>query len=184
VPHTQPPAPLYRRLARADLPRLSEIDRTERIEALYVQRGQHLERMEGSWSATRWSSDGDGAGSVGAKRAECEQLIDRGAVVLGAFDGSRLAGMGSSFPTSGRGSRNSHSCTSANGPRAPGIGRQLVDQLEHIARDAGDAAMVVSATPTENTERIYLGRGFAPLAAPLPELYELEPEDVHMSKRL
>ncbi len=44
--------------------------------------------------------------------------------------------------------------------------------------------MVVSATPSLNTMRFYLGRGFAPVAEPLPELYELEPDDVHMQKRL
>jgi hypothetical protein len=32
--------------------------------------------------------------------------------------------------------------------------------------------------------RFYLRRGFEPMAEPLPELYEREPEDVHMRKRL
>ena len=44
--------------------------------------------------------------------------------------------------------------------------------------------MVVSATPSENTVRFYLRRGFAPMADPFPELFELEPEDVHMRKTL
>ena len=53
-----------------------------------------------------------------------------------------------------------------------------------IARTAGDSDMVVSATPTENTVRFYFGRGFQPMAEPLAELFELEPEDVHMRKVL
>jgi hypothetical protein len=32
--------------------------------------------------------------------------------------------------------------------------------------------------------RFYLGRGYEPMEEPLPELLELEPEDVHMSKQL
>ena len=44
--------------------------------------------------------------------------------------------------------------------------------------------MVVTATPTGNTVRFYLGRGFQPMAEPFPELFELEPEDVHMRKVL
>ena len=184
MPHTRPPAPIYRRLDRGDLARLGEIDRTEQIRALYVQRGEHLERMEGSWSAAPWSSEGDGAGSIGAKRAECERLMDRGAVALGAFDRSRLVGIGIVLPHLRPGLAQLAFLHVSNGYRASGIGRRLVDQLERTARDAGDAAMVVSATPTENTVHFYLGRGFTPLAAPLPELYELEPEDVHMSKRL
>jgi len=44
--------------------------------------------------------------------------------------------------------------------------------------------MVVSATPSVNTVRFYLSRGFEPMAEPIPELHELEPEDIHMQKRL
>ena len=64
--------------------------------------------------------------------------------------------------------------------RATGIGSRLSEQLDQIARTAGDSDMVVSATPSENTVRFYLGRGFQPVAEPVAELFELEPEDVHI----
>jgi hypothetical protein len=41
-----------------------------------------------------------------------------------------------------------------------------------------------SATPSANTVRFYKGRGFELMAEPLPELFEREPEDVHMRKVL
>src|SRR5262249_32793950 len=41
----------YRGLDAADLDRIGEIDRTERIETMYVQRGTRLEEREGDWSA-------------------------------------------------------------------------------------------------------------------------------------
>jgi len=72
----------------------------------------------------------------------------------------------------------------SDGYRASGIGGRLSDDLERIGGEAGDTSMVVSATPSVNTVRFYLGRGFEPMAEPLPELYELEPEDIHMQKRL
>jgi GNAT superfamily N-acetyltransferase len=68
--------------------------------------------------------------------------------------------------------------------RAAGIGSHLSEQLEQIARIAGDSDMVVSATPSEHTVRFYIGRGLQPMADPLAELFELEPEDVHMRKML
>jgi predicted N-acetyltransferase YhbS len=68
--------------------------------------------------------------------------------------------------------------------RVAGIGSRLCDNLERMVRSAGDPEMVVSATPSENTVRFYLGRGYELMAEPLPELFELEPEDVHMKKRL
>ena len=70
------------------------------------------------------------------------------------------------------------------GFRGRGIGNRLSDELESLAREAGDHTMVVSATPSLNTVRFYRGRGYEPTAEPLPELYELEPEDVHLEKRL
>jgi hypothetical protein len=47
----------YRPLDAADLDRIGEIDRTERIETMYVQHGARLEERAGDWSATPWSSD-------------------------------------------------------------------------------------------------------------------------------
>ena len=44
--------------------------------------------------------------------------------------------------------------------------------------------MVVSATPSENTVRFYLRRGYRPMAEPFPELFELEPDDIHLAKPL
>ena len=72
----------------------------------------------------------------------------------------------------------------SNGRRAQGIGRHLSEELERLACEGGDTTMVVSATPSLNTVCFYLRRGFEPMAQPLPELYELEPDDVHMQKRL
>ena len=86
--------------------------------------------------------------------------------------------------TFGPGSRSWHSSTSAHRACDGYIGSCLSDQLEQIARTAGDSDMVVSATPSENTVRFYLGRGFQPTATPLPDLFELEPDDVHMRKVL
>jgi GNAT superfamily N-acetyltransferase len=68
--------------------------------------------------------------------------------------------------------------------RAAGIGSRLCAEMDRVARDAGDTAMVVSATPSANTVRFYRSRGFEPMAEPLSELLELEPEDVHMHKTL
>jgi predicted N-acetyltransferase YhbS len=72
----------------------------------------------------------------------------------------------------------------SEGFRATGIGRRLSDELDLIARDAGDTEIVVSATPSGNTVRFSLSRGYELMGRPLPELHELEPEDVHLRKVL
>jgi hypothetical protein len=65
-----------------------------------------------------------------------------------------------------------------------GVGSRLTADLELIARRAGDTEIVVTATPSENTVRFYLARGYRPMQQPLPELFELEPEDIHMSRAI
>jgi GNAT superfamily N-acetyltransferase len=174
----------HRRLAREELARIGEIDRTERIEALYVQHGERLERQAGDWSARAWSSEGAGEHSVAAQRAACERLLEDGGVALGAFDVDRLVGIGVVLPHLRPGIAQLAYLHVSDGYRATGIGGKLTAELEGIARDAGDTEIVVSATPSENTVRFYSRRGYEPTAEPLSELYALEPEDVHMSKNL
>jgi GNAT superfamily N-acetyltransferase len=174
----------YRRLVAADLARIGEIDRTERIETLYVQQGTRLEAQVGDWSAPAWFGEGEGEHSVAHQRAECERYLAARSIALGAFADGRLVGIGIVRPHIRPGTAQIAFLHVSHEYRASGIGAYLSDELERLAREQGDTAMIVSATPSLNTVRFYLGRGFQPMSEPLPELYELEPEDIHMQKRL
>lgn len=173
-----------RRLTRDELGRIAEIDRTERIDVLYVQRGTHLEERRGEFSARAWLTDGEGEHSVAAQQTALEHYVEAGGTVLGAFAGARLVGVGVVVPHLRPGTAQLAFLHVSDGFRGRGIGNRLSDELESLAREAGDRTMVVSATPSLNTVRFYRGRGYEPTAEPLPELYELEPEDVHLEKRL
>ena len=174
----------FARLARADLVRIDDIDRTERIDTLYVQHGTELVEQPGDWSARAWTADGEGEHSVAAQRRACEHYLDAGGTALGAFDAERLVGIGVVVPRVRPEIAQLTYMHVSDGYRGRGIGARLSGDLERIARDAGATELVVSATPSENTVRFYLGRGFELDAEPLPELLELEPEDVHLRKRL
>jgi predicted N-acetyltransferase YhbS len=173
-----------RLLTAVDAARVGEIDRTERIEALYVQHGLLLELAPGDWSAPPWDPAGEGEHSVAAQREAVARLLERGATALGAFDGDRLVGIGVVLPHLRPGLAQLAYLHVSNGHRDAGIGGRLSDELEGIASEAGAESMVVSATPSLHTVGFYERRGFAPMAEPLPELFELEPEDVHMWKEL
>jgi predicted N-acetyltransferase YhbS len=174
----------YRRLVAADLARIGEIDRTERIDTLYVQRGDRLEERTGDFSAPPWFSDGESEHSVAHQRAECEGYLAAGGTAIGAFAEERLVGIGVVMPHLRPGVAQLAFLHVSNEYRARGIGAHLSAELERLARNKGDTAIVVSATPSLNTVRFYLRRGFEPMSEPLPELYEAEPEDVHMLKPL
>ncbi len=164
--------------------RIAEIDRKERIDVLYDQRGTQLLAWPVRSDAPAWDPHGNGAHSVEAQVRTVEHYFDAGGAAVGAF-GERQPGW-----RRGRRATSSTWDVAAGVPsrqravRATGIGSRLSEEVEQIARTAGDSEVVVSATPSENTVRFYLGRGFQPMAEPLTELLQLEPADVHMLKVL
>ena len=175
---------IYREFAQTDLDRLGDIDRTEAIETIYVQQRAHLEERAGDFSAPPWLTEGDGEHSVAAQRAECERYLAAGGGGLVAFADRRLVGIGIVKPHVRPGVAQLAYLHVSDGYRGRGIGGHLADELEALARADGDTSMVVSATPSLNTVHFYLRQGFELMAEPLPELYELEPDDVHLLKRL
>ncbi len=174
----------YRRLTEAEVDRVGEIDRSERVESAFVQKGARLEERAVAWNVRPWTADGHGEHSIAHQREACARQLRAGAAALGALAGERLIGLGLLTPHVRRGVAQLAFLHVSDGHRARGVGARLADELERIARAAGHAEVVVSATPSGNTVRFYLGRGYEPDADPLPELLALEPEDVHLRKRL
>lgn len=171
-------------MGRNELSRVAEIDRHERIEVLYEQHGAQLVERHGHWDAAAWDPDGTREHSVAAKVREAEQYVDSGGVVVGAFADDRLVGIGIVLPHLQRQIAQLAFLHVSEPFRNTGVGSRLSNQLEQIARDLGATEMVVSATPSVNTVRFYLARGFRPAEHPLVELVQLEPDDIHMHKTL
>lgn len=151
----------------ADLARVADIDRTERIDSLYAQRGTELEAVTGDFSASRWR-DGHGPHSVEDQIEACEHYLAAGGTAIGAFGDGRLVGIGIVQPHVRPGIAQLAYLHVSNGFRGQGVGTRLVGRLEQIARSSGDDVLVVSATPSANTVDFYRHRGFEPTAEPLP----------------
>jgi GNAT superfamily N-acetyltransferase len=64
--------------------------------------------------------------------------------------------------------------------RGQGFGSRLLEQAHAVARELGARGLYISATPSENTIRFYQRCGATVLAVPDPELFALEPEDIHL----
>jgi GNAT superfamily N-acetyltransferase len=173
-----------RALERSEFSRVDELDRTERIDILFEQHGTELVARAGNWNAPAWDPDGDGEYSVHAQHQALQHYADAGGIARGAFSGERLVGIGVVVPHIRPGIAQLAYLHVSHDFRAAGVGRRLSADLDLIARRAGDTEIVVSATPSGNTVRFYMGRGYRPVAQPLPELLALEPEDVHMAKLL
>ena len=138
----------------------------------------------GDWSSPAWDPDGHGDHSVEHQRQALDRYAAAGGIALGGFAGGRLVAIGVVVPHLRTEIAQLAFLHVSAAFRATGVGTRLSEALDVIARDAGASQMVVSATPSQNTVRFYLARGFRVMAEPLPELVALEPDDVHMGKVL
>ncbi len=64
--------------------------------------------------------------------------------------------------------------------RKSGYGKQLFDLACAAAKKKGTRKLYISATPSENTINFYLKQGCSVTKEPDPQLFELEPEDIHL----
>lgn len=174
----------YRTMEPAEIDRLGEIDRTEKINSIYIQQGQALVESNEPFDVPPWSPTGSHPHSVPDQIGFCRWHMSMGANAFGAFADERLVGIGLVLPHIRPGIAQLAYLHVSHGYRGRGIGRRLVEKMEYVAREVGDTQMVVSATPTVRTVQFYMSCGYLPTADPLPELLEKEPEDVHLIKPL
>jgi predicted N-acetyltransferase YhbS len=64
--------------------------------------------------------------------------------------------------------------------RNSGLGTQLLEMAKATARGMGAKRLYISATPSENTINFYLRLGCEVAGEPDPDLFEVEPEDIHL----
>jgi len=172
-----------RRLSPEEFVRLAEVERKERVRVGYRMSNGKLERMDVHWDSSNWRPEGP-EHSVECFVHELNKYHDRGSTTLGAFDGDRLVAVATWRPNLTKTMDQLAFLHVSHGYRRRGIGSLLCDRLEALARDNGAHTFYVSATPSESAVGFYMGRGFAPTVTPHPELFELEPEDIHMTKEL
>ena len=68
--------------------------------------------------------------------------------------------------------------------RRRGIAAQLIQELIRLAQENGARRLYVSATPSESAVGFYMSEGFVPTKHVNKELFDLEPEDIHMMRAL
>jgi ribosomal protein S18 acetylase RimI-like enzyme len=119
-----------------------------------------------------------------ARKIKKWQDVLRWDVVLGAFDGKRLIGLASiRFCLSGN-TAQLVSLYVDREYRRRGIATQLTREIICLARESGAGKLYVPATPSESAVGYYISQGFHPTHEVNQELFELEPEDIHMIKIL
>lgn len=169
-------------MATSELDRIAEIDRSERIAQQYKSRDGVLELIDADIDAPRWGEPG--AGTVHDYIESWKRLLDTEGVLLGAFDGDRLVGFAIYQPCVSDGLANLAVLHVTRTYRRQGVGCELTNEVVRLARGDGAQRLYVSATPTRATVDFYMKQGFEPLSTPNETLFALEPDDIHLERRL
>jgi ribosomal protein S18 acetylase RimI-like enzyme len=172
-----------KRMKNSDIDRIAEIDRSEHVTLAYAYRKGALEAEEVDWQIPRWRTSGP-EHSVQALVEFLSPMLDDGAALWGAFDWDALVGVMVYRPRLTDTMAQLAFLHVSNSHRRQGIAGRLAAECMRLAQADGAERLYVSATPSESAVGFYLSQGFQPVDRPLPELYALEPEDIHMFMQL
>lgn len=165
-------------LPHSDLGRVKEIDRSEEIEMVYTFTdgqliGRPLPHHAPTFTDEMWEE---------LLVHWREGLADDG-VFIGAIDGEKLAGF-TILRLRLQGTMAQLMALYISRPyRRMGVAQRLFDELQARAIASGASALYVSATESDSAVGFYLKQGFRPTRNPHPELFALEPDDIHMIKQ-
>lgn len=169
---------VYRNLKENELDRIKEIDRAEHILESYEFKNDQLVLMSTPSLVT----------SFDQKELEylikCQSsILADGGEVIGAWDEHNLVGV-ASVENKPRGHLGEYCKMDilyvSNRYRGKKIGHQLVYECKQIAKKFGAKKLYISATPTKATVDFYIKEGAVIIKNTDPELFELEPLDIHL----
>jgi GNAT superfamily N-acetyltransferase len=167
-----------RKLLREEIAQVWNIDRSEMVDNIYRFENGTLVLRPHHFNVPGWPP-----GAAEKSTPILVDCFDRGGWFHGAFEGTELVGVVvlENKPIGKRKDQLQLKFLHVSRPyRNSGLGTQLFERAKAAARERGARRIYVSATPSENTVNFYLGLGCAVAAEPDPELFELEPEDIHL----
>ncbi len=168
-----------RPMALEELARVREIDVSESGSTVYTLVDGQLALTEETWqrsprSASQWQPYIE----------EWEALLQGPGVAIGAFAEGRLVGIAVLRYRLTEGMAQLAALFVDRAHRRQGIATTLTDEAIRRARGEGAKDLYVSATPSESAVGFYTRQGFTPAQTVDPQLYEREPEDIHLVRSL
>ncbi len=167
-----------RELLREEVKRVWEIDRSEVIENIYYFENGELVLKPEHYDMKGWPP-----GEAELYTSILLECFDRGGWFYGLFSDEKLVGaaiLDNKFIGRNKDLLQLKFLHVSNTYRKYGLGHRLFDQSKVKAREKGAKGLYISATPSENTINFYLHLGCVPTQHPDAELFELEPEDIHL----
>ncbi len=169
---------IIRELARDEVKTIWGIDRSEIIENVYYLRDGALVPEPEYYDMKGWPP-----GEAEFNTSLLSDCFDRGGTFYGAFEGSEMVGavvLESRFIGKAKDRLQLKFLHVGSGYRKKGLGTRLFERAMERAKELGAKRLYIPATPSENTVNFYLHLGCEVTAETDQELFELEPEDIHL----
>lgn len=169
-------------LSRAEIKEIWAIDRSEMIEAIYYLVNGTLILKSERYDVKSWPP-----GEAEKYTPILEDCYDQGGWFYGLFDDKHLVGavvLENRFIGKNQDQLQLKFLHVSSNYRHKGFGQRLFGLAAAEAWKRGAKRMYISATPSEHTISFYLRLGCKVTSEPDPELFELEPEDVHFEYNL
>jgi len=167
-----------RLLQRDEIPLIWQLDRREIVQNIYVLRDRNLVLKPDYFDIQGWPP-----GEAELHTPLLLDCYDRGGMFWGAFENSTLFGVAileSKFISSQQDTLQLKFLHVSRDVRKQGLGSRLFNLAAEEARTLGARKLYISATPSENTINYYLRLGCVLATKVEPELFALEPEDIHL----
>ncbi len=167
-----------RELKRDEVIRIWEIDRREVIDNVYYLQDGRLVLKPEHFDVQGWPP-----GEAEKYMPILLDCFERGGWFYGLFDGSRLVAMAvleSKFIGPREDLLQLKELHVSTAYRDQGLGRRLFQLAKDKARAQGAKGLYISATPSEHTINFYRGLGCTLASVTDPDLFDLEPEDIHL----
>lgn len=167
-----------RLLQRDEIPLIWQIDRREVIENIYFLQDGNLVLKPDYFDVQGWP--------LGEAELYTPMLLDcydRGGTFWGAFENDILAGVSileSKFIGAQEDTLQLKFLHVSRDCRKQGLGTRLFNLAIEKAKMLGAKKLYISATPSENTVNYYSRLGCVLATEIDPELFALEPEDIHL----
>jgi hypothetical protein len=175
---------IVQHLPPADLQRIGDIDRSEDVALAYAVESGELVSRSVDWSIPNWSPSGAGDHSVQHLIETWGPVLDRGATLLGAFDGAELAGIAIVEPGFEPGMAWLALLHVGRSHRRLGAATALWNEAERLATAANAGSMYISSNSTESAVGFYLSKDCVLASSPHPDLFAREPDDIHLIRTL
>jgi predicted N-acetyltransferase YhbS len=167
-----------RSLTRDEICLLWDIDRTEVIDNIYYFENGCLVLRPEHYDMKGWPP-----GDAELYTPILFNCFDRGGWFYGTFEGDQLVAMAvldNRFIGPGKDLLQLEQLHVSSAWRGHGVGRQLFELARTEARSRGAKGLYISATPSEHTVNFYMRLGCTVTTSPDPDLFTLEPEDIHL----